>query len=106
VRKRIITISTHFDSGTTRCHHRIASSLSHSKDDVCGSKYNVPKQKECVRGWESTTTRTADGLDFTAKGGKRQGREVPQSLRVKPGARHPVWKTRSKSALSEETSKV
>jgi len=42
---------------------------------------------------ESTTTRTAGGLDFTAIGGKRHGREVPQSLRVKPGARHPVWKT-------------
>jgi hypothetical protein len=35
---------------------------------------------------ESTATRTAGGLDFTAKGGKRQGREVPQSLRVEPGA--------------------
>jgi hypothetical protein len=32
-------------------------------------------------------------LDFTAKGGKRQGREVPQPLREKPGAKHPVWKT-------------
>jgi hypothetical protein len=42
---------------------------------------------------ESTTTRTAGGLDFTAKGGKRQGYEVPRSLRVKPGAKHPVWKT-------------
>ncbi len=28
---------------------------------------------------ESTTTRTAGGLGFTAEGGKRQGREVPQS---------------------------
>ena len=36
---------------------------------------------------ESTTTRTAGGLDFSAIGGKRQGREVPQSLRV--------WKTQS-----------
>ena len=44
---------------------------------------------------ESTTTRTAGGLDFTAIGGKRQGREVPQSLRVEPGAKHPVWKTQS-----------
>ena len=43
--------------------------------------------------FESTTTRTAGGLDFSAIGGKRQGREVPQSLRVKPGAKHPVWKT-------------
>jgi small-conductance mechanosensitive channel len=33
-------------------------------------------------GAESTTTRTAGGLDFTANGGKRQGHEVPQSLRV------------------------
>jgi len=45
---------------------------------------------------EPTTTRTAGGLDFTAIGGKRQGREVPQSLRVKPGAKHPVWKTQKK----------
>jgi hypothetical protein len=42
---------------------------------------------------ESTTTRAAGGLDFTARGGKRQGREVPQSLRVEPGAKRPVWKT-------------
>jgi hypothetical protein len=45
---------------------------------------------------ESTTTRNAGGLDFTAIGGKRQGREVPQSLRVEPGAKHPVWKTQLK----------
>ena len=31
---------------------------------------------------ESTTTRKAGGLDFTAIGGKRQGREVPQSLKT------------------------
>jgi len=30
----------------------------------------------------STTTRLAGGLDFTAIGGKRQGSEVPQSLKV------------------------
>jgi hypothetical protein len=42
---------------------------------------------------ESTTTRTAGDLDFTAIGGKRQGREGPQWLRVKPGSKHPVWKT-------------
>jgi len=36
---------------------------------------------------ESTTTRSAGGLDFTAKGGNKQRREVPQSLRVKPGAK-------------------
>ena len=44
----------------------------------------------------STTTRKAGGLDFTAIGGKRQGQEVPQSLKtnaVEPGAKHPVWKT-------------
>ena len=35
----------------------------------------------------STATRKAGGLDFTAIGGKRQRREVPQSLRVEPGAR-------------------
>jgi hypothetical protein len=29
--------------------------------------------------FESTTTREADGLDFTAMGGKRQGREATQS---------------------------
>ena len=40
-----------------------------------------------------TTTRKADGLDFTAKGGKRQGREAPKSSRVKAGAKHPVCKT-------------
>jgi hypothetical protein len=48
---------------------------------------------------ESTTGRTADGLDFTAIGGKIQGREVPQSLRVKPGVKHPVWKTQLKMRL-------
>jgi hypothetical protein len=32
-------------------------------------------------------------LDFSAIGGKRQGREVPQPLRVEPGAKHSVWKT-------------
>jgi hypothetical protein len=42
---------------------------------------------------ESTTTRKAGGLDFTAIGGKRLGSEAPQSLRVEPGAKHPVWKT-------------
>ncbi|MGD8883735.1 MAG: hypothetical protein PVI82_17685, partial [Desulfobacterales bacterium] len=41
------------------------------------------------------TTRIAGGLDFTAIGGKRQGHEVPPSLRVEPGAKHPVWKTQS-----------
>ena len=41
---------------------------------------------------ESTTTRKAGGLDFTAIGGKRQGREVPQSLRVE-SRRGGIWKT-------------
>jgi lipopolysaccharide export system protein LptA len=43
---------------------------------------------------ESTTTRKAGGLDFTARGGKKQGREVPQSLKnnaAESGAKHPVW---------------
>jgi len=37
----------------------------------------------------------ASGGGLPADGGKRQGREVPQSLRVKPGAKQPVWKTQS-----------
>jgi len=40
-------------------------------------------------------------LDFTARGGKRRGREVPQSLRVEPGAKHPVWKTQPKKPPAE-----
>ncbi len=51
-------------------------------------------------GSESTTTRTAGGLDFTANGGKRQEREVPQSLRggtLKRDAKHPVQETHSQS---------
>ncbi|MGD9182198.1 MAG: YqgE/AlgH family protein [Desulfobacterales bacterium] len=55
-----------------------------------------------VLGAESTTTRKAGGLDFTANGGKRQGREVPQSLRAEPGAEHPVWKAQS-SGLGRTT---
>jgi len=55
---------------------------------------------------ESTTTRTAGGLDFTAIGGKRQGREVPQSLWVEPGAKHPVWKTQSRSDRTPSISDV
>jgi hypothetical protein len=39
----------------------------------------------------STTTRRAGGLDFTAEGGKRQGREVSQSLRI--------WKTQSSKSF-------
>jgi hypothetical protein len=51
------------------------------------------KSGESATTYGSTTTRKAGGLDFTAIGGKRQGQEVPQSLRVEPGAKHPVWKT-------------
>jgi hypothetical protein len=55
------------------------------------------KSKVVKRGIISVNpTRTAGGLDFTAEGGKRQGHAVPQWLRVKPGAKHPVWKTQSK----------
>jgi cell division septation protein DedD len=61
----------------------------------------APKEEKIVTLSESTTTRTTGGLDFTAAGGKRQGREVPQSLRVEPGAKHPVWKTQSKKAGTE-----
>jgi hypothetical protein len=48
---------------------------------------------------ESTTipARGRDGLNFSAIGGKRQGRKVPQSLRVEPDAKHPVWKTQSRA---------
>jgi hypothetical protein len=53
---------------------------------------------------ESTTIRIAGGLDFTAKGGKRQGREVPQSLRVKPGAKHLAWKTQSSMQIHKNRS--
>jgi len=42
----------------------------------------------CQKVVESTTTRKAGRWDFTAVSGKKQGREVPQSLRV--------WKTQSR----------
>ncbi|MBW2517964.1 MAG: sulfatase-like hydrolase/transferase [Deltaproteobacteria bacterium] len=48
---------------------------------------------------ESTTSRTAGGVDFTVKGGKKQEHSVPRSLRVKPGAKHPVWETQSNQML-------
>jgi len=38
----------------------------------------------------STPARAAGALDFTAKSGKRQGREAAQALWVKPGAMHAV----------------
>ena len=46
---------------------------------------------------ESTTTPCVarDGADFAALGGKIQEHAVPPSLRVKPGAKHPAWKTQS-----------
>jgi hypothetical protein len=66
------------------------------RDKVCRErKKTAAKTGNNQKPAESTTTRTAGGLDFIAKGGKRQGREVPQSLRVKPGVKHPVWKTQS-----------
>jgi len=48
------------------------------------------QKRDSTGGANSTTTRTASGLDFTAKGGKSQGRAVPQSLWVKPGAKAPA----------------
>jgi hypothetical protein len=42
-----------------------------------------PQMSDHLTMWlGSTTTRTAGGLDFTGIGGKRQGREVPQSLKT------------------------
>ncbi|MGD9044513.1 MAG: hypothetical protein PVG06_12405 [Desulfobacterales bacterium] len=38
-------------------------------------------------------------MDFTAIGGKKQGREATQSLRVEPGATHPVWNTQSRVTI-------
>jgi excinuclease ABC subunit A len=67
-------------------------------------KGRLKPKKAVTRGVaESTTTRSAGGLDFTAIGGKRQGREVPQIVEnnaVEPGAKHPVWKTQSISGFS------
>jgi putative N6-adenine-specific DNA methylase len=45
---------------------------------------------------ESTTTRKAGGSDFTAIGGKRQGHEVPQSLKS-----NAVWKTQSDKKMTK-----
>ena len=39
---------------------------------------------------ESTTTRTAGGVDFTAEGGKGQGREMPQSMGIQIAAAPPA----------------
>jgi len=38
----------------------------------------------------SPTTRAAGGLDFSAIGGKNKGTAVPQSLRYRSGAQHPI----------------
>jgi hypothetical protein len=65
-----------------------------------GSESNL---QGCIPQPVPTTTRAAGGLSFTAKGGKRQGREVSKSLRVKPGAKHAVWKTQSKSWCNAPT---
>jgi putative N6-adenine-specific DNA methylase len=51
----------------------------------------------------STTTPKKGGLDFTAIGGKRQGREAPQIVEnnaVEPDAKHPVWKTQSDKKIT------
>jgi len=42
---------------------------------------------------ESTITRTVDGMDFIAYGGKKQMPEVPQSVRMKLAVKQPVWKS-------------
>jgi benzoate/toluate 1,2-dioxygenase reductase subunit len=57
-------------------------------------RQSARKYIPCLTG--PTTTRTAGGLDFTARGGKRQGREVSPSLRVEPDAKHPVRETQTK----------
>ena len=59
-----------------------------------GPNDNIEKNVEASdENRESTTTRTAGGLDFTAIGGIRQGHGVPQSLRV--------WKTQLSAAPAE-----
>lgn len=54
------------------------------------------KSEKSATTYESTTTRKAAGLDFTAIGAKRQGREVPQSLPVE-SHRGGIWKTQLRS---------
>ena len=51
---------------------------------------------------ESTTTRKAGGLDFTAIGGKGGARKAPivENNAVEPGAKHPVWKTQTTTDCS------
>ena len=66
---------------------RLPEDLYYSTQFQQGARKYVP----CLT--EATTTRCAGGMDVSAIGGKRHGREVPQSLWVEPGAKHPVWKT-------------
>jgi hypothetical protein len=41
------------------------------------------EKKERTHFQEPTTPRAAQGFNFTAKGGKRQGHKLPQSLKTK-----------------------
>jgi hypothetical protein len=52
-----------------------------------------------IKGIANDLYRLQQAVD-AAIGEKRQGREVPRSLRVKPGAKHPVWKTQSRRRSS------
>ena len=73
---------------------------------ACNGQNGNNNLKQKNKTIESTTTRKAGGLDFTAIGGKRHGREVPQSLKnnaVEPGAKHPVWKTQSNIKSADQT---
>ena len=69
---------------------------------ACNGQNSNNNLKSKIKTTESTTTRKAGGVDFTAIGAKRQGREVPQSLRVEPGAKHPVWKTQSNISIADQ----
>ena len=53
---------------------------------------DTPKQLS-ENGQASTTTRMAGGLSLSAAGVKKQVRKATPSLRVKPGANHPVRET-------------
>jgi DEAD/DEAH box helicase domain-containing protein len=62
-----------------------------------GPNDNIEKTADAsAENRESTTTRTAGGLDFTAIGGIRQGHGVPQSLK-----NNAVWKTQLSAAPAE-----
>jgi tRNA pseudouridine55 synthase len=54
-----------------------------------GTQKQLPEQRQA-----STIRRVTGGLVFSAGGGKRQEHIVPQWLQEKPGANHPVRKTR------------